>query len=143
VSARCPAVSSGVPFALVATGTWGLWAVGSTLATRTTQPGRASALTLAAATVVVGFYTVVWERGATVGTEGARFAVLAGLALGAGMVAFYLGLSTGRTGVVTSISALYFVVAAILGVVFLGDSLSAVNVAGIGAAAVAIALLSQ
>jgi uncharacterized membrane protein len=122
--------------------TWGVWAVYSTVAMRTTQPGRASALTLGAATVVVGGYTLFWERGSTVGLEGARPAVLAGLALGAGMVAFYLGLTRGATGVVTSISALYFVVAAVLGFVFLGQPLSWVNVAGIGFAAVAITLLS-
>ena len=59
---------------------------------------------------------------------------------GIGAVAFYAGLGAGHTGIVTTISALYFVVAALLGCC--GDSPGLREALGIGFAVVAVALLS-
>lgn len=70
------------------------------------------------------------------------FAGLAGVFAGAGAVGFYDGLSEGNSAVVTTVSALYFVVAALLGVVVLGESLGLRDVTGIGFAVLAIALLA-
>jgi uncharacterized membrane protein len=70
------------------------------------------------------------------------FAGLAGVFAGAGAVAFYAGLAEGNSAVVTTVSALYFVVAALLGVAVLGESLGLRDVAGVGFAVLAIALLA-
>lgn len=136
-------MTTAVGFALVATCAWGLWAVLATLATRTIEPGPATAISFGIATVVAGGYAAFWEDPEPVATPGITFAVLAGAALAVGSIGFYLGLARGNTGVVTAISALYFVVAAILGVVVFGESLSIGDVAGIALAAVAIWLLTK
>lgn len=69
-------------------------------------------------------------------------ALLAGVASAVAAVAFSAGLETGRTSIVTTISALYFVVAVVLGVVVLGESVSARELVGLGCAVVAVLLLA-
>jgi uncharacterized membrane protein len=68
--------------------------------------------------------------------------VVVSYATGAGAVAFYAGLAEGDSAVVTAASGLYLVVAALLGVAVLGESLALRDVAGIGFAMLAIALLA-
>lgn len=137
-------MSSGVAFAVVAMVAWGLWAVFATLATRTVRPGVATTVSFLAAIAVTATYTAVWHPPETTAVSpDLGYAVLAGVALSVGSISFYLGLATGRTSVVTAVSAMYFVVAAVVGVVVFGDSLSALNQAGVVLAAVAIGLLVQ
>ncbi|MFT4891943.1 MAG: transporter family protein [Halobacteriales archaeon] len=91
---------------------------------------------LAAGYVGMGSIPVTLDR------EGLLFAILAGVFAGAGTIAFYVGLDRGRTGIVTTVSALYFVVAAIIGVVFLEEPMTLRHAAGVGFAVLAVALLS-
>lgn len=77
------------------------------------------------------------------GVRGGLLSVAAGLFAALGLVSLYVGLSLGSTAVVSTIGALYFVVAALIGVLLLGEPLSPTRVAGIGLAVVSIVLISR
>ena len=74
---------------------------------------------------------------------GVAVALGAGVFAGIAAVAFYAGLERGQTTVVTTVSALYFVVAAVIGVAVLGDSVEATDVAGVGFAVPSVVLLAR
>lgn len=132
---------TGLALALTAMVLWGVWTLFATLATRSLAPEAAMVVSYATgATLALGY--VVRSRGVpSLPGRGVAFAGLAGVFAGAGAVAFYAGLAEGNSAVVTTVSALYFVVAALLGVAVLGESLGLRDVAGIGFAVLAIALL--
>ena len=75
--------------------------------------------------------------------RGVGLALVAGVFGAVGAIAFYVGLNAGRTAIVTTISALYFVVAAVIGVVVLGETVGVRDAAGVGFAVIAVLLLSQ
>ena len=135
-------VSSAVVFAVVAMLGWGLWAVFAELATRSIQPEVAMIVSYLTGVVIAVGYVVSSGREYTFAGDGLAIAAVAGVFSGIGAVAFYTGLSEGRTGVVTTISALYFVVAAVIGVALLGESLSLRDAAGIAFALAAVALFA-
>jgi uncharacterized membrane protein len=74
---------------------------------------------------------------------GLAFSLVAGLAMSLGTVLFYRALDLGALSGVTAIPALYFVVAFVYGVVVLGESVTPSQVAGVGLACVAVALLAR
>lgn len=86
----------------------------------------------------------VWTLFATLATRSLALeaAVVVSYATGAGAVAFYAGLAEGDSAVVTTASGLYLVLAALLGVAVLGEPPALRDVAGIGFAVLAIALLA-
>lgn len=67
----------------------------------------------------------------------------AGVFAGIAAVTFYAGPERGQTSVVTTVSVLYFVVAAVLGVAVLGETVEATDVAGVGFAVLAVVLLAR
>lgn len=84
-------------------------------------------------------------RGTTVfgnGPTALGVAALAGVASGVGAVAYYAALQAGAAGIATTVTALYFVVAAALGTAVLGESLALSDLVGIGAAVVAVVLIA-
>ncbi|WP_256391523.1 EamA family transporter [Natronoarchaeum rubrum] len=70
-------------------------------------------------------------------------ALVAGLFLGGGTIAYYLALGSGSAAIATSISGMYILGTAILAVVFLDESLTMVEITGLGFAVVAVILLSR
>ncbi|AUX09851.1 hypothetical protein AArcSl_2227 [Halalkaliarchaeum desulfuricum] len=74
---------------------------------------------------------------------GTEFAILAGIVSAIGGLTLYAGLGKGDAAIVTTISALYFVVAAIAGVLFLGESITVRDFLGIVFAILAIILISS
>lgn len=60
----------------------------------------------------------------------------------AGLIAFYLALDRGKASVVVPLIGVYPIVTALLSVVFLGERLSPVQIAGVGLAIVAVVLIS-
>ncbi|WP_435361762.1 EamA family transporter [Haloarchaeobius sp. DFWS5] len=120
------------------------WAFFAKLATRTVPTGQAVLYTYVAGIVATtGF--ILYNSGGSVSftTDGAVLAVVSGLCLGLGTLAYYTALDGGSVGIATSISGMYLLITTILGVVFLDESLGAANVAGIGVAVVAVFLLAQ
>jgi hypothetical protein len=72
-------------------------------------------------------YVALTDGSINVTGPGVGFELVAGVFAGAGAVAHYAGLDYGSSGVITTVSALYFVVAALLGVVVLGESFGLPN----------------
>lgn len=136
-------VSTAVLLALAAMLAWGVWALLADVATRFVPATLAMMVSYATSVAVAGAYVVASDVQLTLPARGVAIASLAGVFAGIGAVAFYAGLDAGRTGVVTTISALYFVVAALLGVAVLGESLALRHVAGVAFAVAAVALLAS
>ncbi|MDZ5811301.1 EamA family transporter [Halorubrum sp. AD140] len=132
-----------VGLALIGAVAWGFWAVLADVATRSMAPEAAMVVSYTVGIGVAGLY--ILYRGTTVlGTDPTAIgiAAIAGVASGIGAIAYYAALEAGAAGIATTITALYFVVAAVLGVVFLGDSVAASDVAGVGAAVAAVVLIA-
>jgi len=136
-------MNSAIPFALGTTFTWGLWLVLADLASDAVGPVTAAAITYVVAAVLVGAYALVAGAPLDVGVRGGLLSVGAGLFAGVGLVSLYVGLSLGAMATVSTVGALYFVVAAAIGVVVLGDPISPTRAAGIGLAVVPIVLISR
>lgn len=135
--------SHAIALAIVAMLGWGVWTVLANEATRTIPPEFAMILSYVMGVLVAGTYVAVRHDSIPFHREGVTFALAAGVFAGIAAVAFYAALSYGRVGVVATISALYFVVAAILGIVLVGESLGVREVLGIAFAAIAVALLAS
>ena len=86
---------------------------------------------VAGAALVAG-YVPLGSSGVDLPPRGVGLAVLAGVASAVGAVAFYTGLQAGRASIVTTVSALYFVVAGVLGVLVLGESVSGRELLAVG-----------
>jgi uncharacterized membrane protein len=130
-------------FGLAAMASWGVWALLAEVATDYVDPVSAMIFSYAASVGVALAYVV--SRGDSLSTArtGVGIALVAGVFAGIGAVAFYSGLERGRTSIVTTVSALYFVVTAVLGVVVLGESVEATDAAGIGFAVLAVTFLAR
>jgi uncharacterized membrane protein len=87
-------------------------------------------------------YVWVDSRSVVLTGEGVGWSLASGVFAGIGAIAFYAGIAHGRVGPVTTISALYFVVAAFIGVLLFGNSLGLREVTGFVFAGAAIALLA-
>lgn len=133
---------SPVAYALFTMVAWGLWTVLADVATETIEPTMAMVLSYATSVTIAVAYVVLSDTEVTLAGEGVGLALGAGVFAGVGAIAFYTGLEAGRTGVVTTVSAMYFVVAAVLGVVLLGDTFGLREVAGVGFAVIAVVLLA-
>ncbi len=130
--------------AIVTMVTWGLWAIFARLATDTLLPETALVVSYAAGTIVSGVYIGMMQKTPTdIAYDGLFYAVLAGVASASGGIALYVALKRGDAAIVTTISALYFVVAAIIAVIFLEESLQATDVVGILLAGLAITLIAN
>jgi uncharacterized membrane protein len=134
---------SPVLFAVVAMVAWGLWAVLANVAAESLAPTTAMILSYGTGVAVALAYVLVRGDPVSLSRAGVAFALAAGVFSGVGAVAFYAGLEQGRTGVVTTVSALYFVVAAVVGVAVLGESLDATDAAGVGFAVLSVLLLAR
>ncbi|MFC4245485.1 EamA family transporter [Natribaculum luteum] len=132
-----------VSLAVVAMLGWGLWTVLANEATRTLEPELAMILSYTAGVVVAVGYVAVQSDPIALERTGVTYALAAGVFAGIAAVAFYAGLSAGHVGIVTTISALYFLVPAVLGVLVLGESLALKDALGIACAALAVLLLAN
>ncbi len=82
------------------------------------------------------------QRDANWNASGMGIGVLTGLFGAGGLVMFYLALDRGKASVVVPMIGIYPVLTAVLAVVFLGERLSPIQIAGIGLAMLAVVLIS-
>ena len=129
-------------FAGVAMVAWGLWAVFAKYAARSLAPEVAMILSYAAGIGVAFVYLFSQDATPTLSTVGVGYAVAGGLFSGIGAISYYVSLRQGTASIATTVTALYFVVAALIGIVFLGESVSIRDVAAIGLAVGAVVLFS-
>lgn len=134
---------SAVFYGMLAMVGWGIWSVLAKLATRAMAPPTAMVISYGTgAFIVLGF--VLSQSGELIlPRNGVLLAAVAGIFAGIGGVSFYMGLSQGRAAVVTTISALYFGVAALIGIFVLGESIDAWDIGGMGFAILAVIFLTR
>lgn len=130
-----------ISFALVTMLAWGGWAIFAKLATESLLPETVTVISYSAGTLVAIGYVASQNFTMDPFQRASVFAVLAGVFSAVGAIALYAGLKRGSASIVTTISALYFVVAAILGIVLFGESLGLREAVGIGFGILAIVLL--
>ena len=136
-------VQSAVTFGLLTMVSWGVWIVVGNAASESMDPRTAAAISyLVAALLAVGF-VLVSGASLSVTPRGVTLAGVAGLFAGIGFVSMYVGLSRGSTTVVSTLGAMYFVVAAFIGIAVLGDELTTTRVAGLLLAGIAVVLVAQ
>ncbi|WP_336035998.1 EamA family transporter [Halobacterium yunchengense] len=121
---------------------YGAWAVASGVATRSLSALNAVFVSYVASLVVVGGVVVAARRPMTGSRVDVAFAAVSGVCLAAATVSFYAALARGNLAVVSAIVALYFVVPAVVGVLYFDAQLSAANVAGLALAVVAVVLVA-
>lgn len=135
--------NSSLLLALGAAVAWGVWALFVRLAERTLLPETVVLVSYVTASLLVLGYVLVTPAGSPASVEGLGWAVAAGLATAVGSLLYYTALARADVGVVSTVTGLYFVVAAVLGVVVLREEVTAAKLAGIGFAVLAVVLLSR
>lgn len=134
--------SKPVFLSVVAMFLWGVWTVFSKLATDSLD----STIVMAVSYLLGGGIALLYLFWAgdtyIVKTPGIYYAIAGGILAGMGGISYYLALSIGKTALVAPIGGLYFVVAAAIGIIFLGESMNPLNIAGIGFAGLAVYLIS-
>lgn len=136
-------MTSAAVFGLATMIAWGFWIVFGNVASNTIDPKLAAFLTYVTATAVTGGYLVVSDVSFAVTNRGLLFAAAAGVSAAIGVVATFVGVTVGSTSVVATIGGMYFLTAAVISIVALGEPLTANKVAGVGLALGAIVLLNQ
>ena len=138
-----PEIDSAVLFGSITMVTWGIWVVLGNAASESIDPRTAAAISYLVAGPLALGYVLVSDASLAVTAEGGLLAGLAGLFTGIGLISMYVGLSGGSTTVVSTLGAMYFVVAALIGMVILGDEVPVTRFAGIAFAIIGVVLVSQ
>jgi transporter family protein len=136
-------VNSAVLFGFGTMIAWGFWIVFGNVASNAIDPEMAAFVSYLTATVVTGVYVVLSDASLALTDQGLVFAGAAGVAAAIGVVSTFVGVTVGPTSIVATIGGLYFVTAAVISIVALGESVTATKVAGIGLALAAIVLINQ
>ncbi|WP_254537006.1 EamA family transporter [Halomarina litorea] len=135
-------LSSAYSYAVGALLLWGVWGIAANYSVER-MPNMAVVLVTYVVGIGVVFALDPGVLGDVTYDAGFAFSALAGLSMSLGTVLFYRALDMGALSGVTAIPALYFVVAFAYGVVVLGEPVNVQQVAGVGLACVAVALLVQ
>lgn len=138
-----PEMDSAVFFGLVTMTTWGVWVVLGDAASDSIDPRTAAAVSYLVAGLLALGFVLVSDASFTVTARGGLLAGAAGLFTGAGLISMYLGLSAGSTTVVSTLGAMYFVVAAAIGMVVLGDEVTPTRLLGIAFAVLSVVLVTR
>ena len=138
-----PEVNSAVAFGTLTMVSWGIWIVVGNAASETIDPKTAAAISYLVAALLAVVFVFVSGASLAITPRGGMLAGVAGLFAGIGFVSMYIGLSRGSTTVVSTLGAMYFVVAAFIGMAVLGDEITTSRVAGLLLAGVAVILVAQ
>jgi transporter family protein len=130
-------------YGLVSVFLWGGWGFASKLALRHVHWVWVSLFYGIGILIVFGGLLFALKgRDTSVSWNGLWTGALVGVFGTAGLVTFYLALDRGKASVVIPLIGIYPIITAVLSVLFLNERLTAVQVAGIGLAAVAVVLIS-
>jgi uncharacterized membrane protein len=122
---------------------WGFWIAFGSMASNMMDPETAAFVSYATAAVATGVYVVASDASLAVTNRGLVFAGAAGIAAAVGVVSTFIGVTVGPTSVVSTIGGMYFITAAVIGVIAFGESMTVTKAAGIGLALVAIVVINQ
>ncbi len=136
-------MSSWLALSLVSLGLWGLWGVFTKVSTQHLGPQGAYLLGMLG--YIPAFVILLYETGGRVAWHpwGWAAAVAAGMSTGFGLFFFFRALNYGAASVVVPLTSLYPVVTVILSWLFLRESLSPRQLAGLVLAMAAVWLLSE
>lgn len=112
-------------------------------ASESIDPETAAAISYCVAAAVAVAYAVVSDASLSVSLEGSAIAMIAGVFAAIGLISTYAGLSLGSTTIVSTIGAMYFVVAAMIGMAILGDELTMTKITGVVFATIAVVLIAR
>jgi uncharacterized membrane protein len=136
-------IDPAVFFGAITMTTWGIWVVLGNAASESIDPRTAAAISyLVASPLALGF-VLVSDASLTVTPRGGLLAGVAGLFTGIGLISMYVGLSRGSATVVSTLGAMYFVVAAGIGMVVLGEKITLARVLGIALTVVGVVLVAR
>ncbi|RDZ63950.1 EamA family transporter [Haloferax sp. Atlit-12N] len=138
-----PEMDSAVLFGLITMVTWGIWIILGNAASESIDPRTAAAISYLVAALLAFGFIIVSDASLAVTPRGGLLAGVAGLFTGIGLISMYIGFTHGSTTVVSTLGAMYFVVAAIIGMIILGDELTVTKLTGIAFAVVGIVLVTQ
>ncbi|ELZ15545.1 hypothetical protein C477_17755 [Haloterrigena salina JCM 13891] len=130
---------SGILFGLITMTSWGIWIIFGNGASQSIDPRTAAAITYLVAGLLALGSIVVSDASIAVTARGGLLASAAGSFAGIG----HIGFSQASTTLVSTLGAMYFVVAAVLGIVVLGDEVTITRFAGIAFACLSIVLLTR
>lgn len=122
---------------------WGFWIIFGDVASNSIDPEMAAFLSYLTATIVAGLYVIASDASVAVTNRGLLYSAIAGVAAALGVLSTFVGVTVGSTAVVSTIGGMYFVTAAVISIVALGEPLSVQKAAGIGLALVAIVVINQ
>jgi transporter family protein len=134
--------TSGVALSLLAAVAWGFWAFFTKLATRDAAPQTVLVVSYVTSVAVGVAYLWASPVEVTASPRDLGWAVAAGIATGLGSVFYYTGLDVGDVSIVSTVTALYFVVSVLLGVLVLNETLTLQEGVGVLLAVVAVGLLA-
>ncbi|MEA5389210.1 DMT family transporter [Haloarculaceae archaeon H-GB11] len=136
-------MDSAVLFGMITMVTWGIWIVLGNAASESIDPRTAAAISYLTAGLLALGFIVVSDASLFVTTRGGLLAGVAGLFTGAGPISRYVGFAHGSTTVVSTLGAMYFVVAAIIGMVVFRDEVTMTRSAGIAFAVIGVGLVTR
>ncbi|WP_135305585.1 EamA family transporter [Haloarcula amylovorans] len=136
-------IDSGIFFGLITMLSWGIWIIIGNAASESIDPRTAAAISYLVAGLLSLGFIVVSDASLAVTMRGGMLAGAAGLFAGIGLISMYIGFSQGSTTMVSTLGAMYFVVAAIIGIVVLGDNITITKFTGIAFAGLSIVLITQ
>ncbi|WP_226482183.1 EamA family transporter [Natrinema amylolyticum] len=138
-----PEIDSAVFFGSITMVTWGIWVVLGNAASESIDPRTAAAISyLVAGPLALGFI-IASDASLAITVRGGLLAGTAGLFTGIGLISMYVGLSGGSTTIVSTLGAMYFVIAAIIGMVVLGDEVTITRLVGIAFAVIGVVLVTR
>jgi len=137
-------IASGLLFALVAMVAYAFWAIGAEMATRTLAPEIVAFITYSTGAVLFSGYLFVRPEPVEMPPIGTAFgfALATGAIMCIGTLTYYRGLQFGDPTAVTTIAAMYFVLAALLDIMLLGNPLSTTDAIGLALAALAVTFIA-
>jgi drug/metabolite transporter (DMT)-like permease len=136
-------MDSAVLFGSITMVTWGIWIVLGNAASESIDPRTAAAISYLTAGLLALGFIVVSDASVAVTARGGLLAGVAGLFTGIGLISMYVGFDQGSATVVSTLGAMYFVVAAVIGVVVLGDEVTTSRFAGIAFAVIGVVLVAR
>ncbi|ELZ65703.1 EamA family transporter [Haloferax sp. Atlit-10N] len=136
-------MDSAVLFGLITMVTWGIWIILGNAASESMDPRTAAAISYLVAALLAFGFIIVSDASLAVTARGGLLAGVAGLFTGTGLISMYIGFTHGSTTVVSTLGAMYFVVAAVIGIVVLGENLTVTKVTGIAFAVLGIVLVTR
>ncbi|WP_218148950.1 EamA family transporter [Halogranum rubrum] len=133
----------GVFFGAITMVAWGIWLVLGDAASDSIDPRTAAAISYVVATTLTVVYVFLSDASLAVTPRGGLLAAVAGVFVSIGLISTYVGLSVGTATTVSTVSAMYFVVAALIGMTILGDDVTASKILGLVFAAVGVLLIAR